>query len=99
LDGLGETNAVVVKVKDRVVGADEHITENPERTHWWWYIETHETRDALDLRAVLDLENVVVGSQVVVDGSNGEGDVGQVGDHAKGAVWVQVSTTVVGGGL
>jgi hypothetical protein len=76
LDGSGETDLLVGKVEDGVVGADEDVTEDVEGSRGGGDVEAHETTDALSDSVVGLLEDVVLGSEGKVDAVDGDVDGG-----------------------
>lgn len=56
MDGLGETDAVVAEVENRVVFADEDVAQDPQRSGRWRNVEADESEDAGRRCAVVHLE-------------------------------------------
>jgi hypothetical protein len=71
--GLGQTDGVVAKIIDTVPAAQEGVTQDSQGTHGLGEIHAHEATDA----GALDLENIVVGTNLEGVAGQGEGDVGQ----------------------
>ena len=73
---FGEPDSVVIKVKGGVVLSHESITNDPEVLTWHWTrnIDSHESGNTLSLSLILDLQNVLIGSQSVLDTAENKSD-------------------------
>lgn len=56
LDTFGKTNRVIITVKDSVVGANEDISQDPERAPRWWDIQAGKPTQADGLSLCRNLE-------------------------------------------
>ena len=58
--GVGETHARVAVIEDGVIRTDEHVTQDPKRTHGRRHVEAHEAADALRLALTgVDFQHVL----------------------------------------
>ena len=69
----GKAESLVSVVELGVVGAEEDIAEDPERSVWWWDVEAHEARDALLLTSLFDLQDVLTALEWELLASDDEG--------------------------
>lgn len=42
LAGTGKSDMVLTDIKLSVIDANEHVSQNPERTDFWWEVDPHE---------------------------------------------------------
>ena len=42
LAGTGKPDTVLTDIKLSVIDANEHVSQNPERTDFWWEVDPHE---------------------------------------------------------
>ena len=42
LAGTGKPDTVLTDIKLSVIDANEHVSQNPERTDFWWEVNPHE---------------------------------------------------------
>lgn len=42
LAGTGKSDTVLTDIKLSVIDANEHVSQNPERTDFWWEVDPHE---------------------------------------------------------
>ena len=67
MNGGGESDLLVGKVKDGVIGADKDVTEDVKGSSGGGDIESHESTDALGDSVVGLLEDVILGREAKVD--------------------------------
>lgn len=84
MNGLGETEALTTEVENSVVGADEHITQDPKGAWGRGDVNAHESGKALSLASRRDLQDVVLGGEGVDDLVDHNLDVGQGVDDIAG---------------
>ena len=53
---LCKSKSVVSKIKFCVIRSDEYITKDPQRSTWWWDIDSHETTQTDCFAKLRDLE-------------------------------------------
>ena len=42
LAGTGKSDAVLTDIKLSVIDANEHVSQDPEGTNFWWEVDSHE---------------------------------------------------------
>lgn len=74
LFGLSKAHPVVVTIKDCVVLADEHISQNPQGPGRWRDVQTHEAAQTNGLSSLTLLEDILLSGQSVALSAYVEGD-------------------------